>query len=645
MSIKKIFDGIARKIIGKRIVVFGESGSGKTTLHTFLRESRFSKSYTVTTGLENLKSTTFYRNNARLHLKKSVDINGDKQYSKYWEFLIKENKICFFIFDTSKILRGDKESINYISEFLPYASKLAKKHNTKLLLIGNFTDKIHNFGQTRQEIKNRLRPNLVNALDDSDINYGSIIFGNMSSKEGMYELIDNILNRIKKPIKKTIILLSVVAFIIATIFAGIFVFKKYNEEKNITNLVNFKFDNSAELLFNIKEKNDLFQIKKILSDFDIEILQAFPQVKDIEITELDDVYTIDVTKVDIIPIIIKRLNKSGLIDWIEDNDTYSLSPIEMKNTMNNLNPSNFNSLYTNDPHKTKLWGLSRMNVNKFYFLLKNITPKKRAKIFILDTGVDSKHPDLQNNYISINPDFDIDTDKHGTHCAGIACAVSNNNVGIASLNLSNNFTSITSITVLPEGSGTDESIIDGIILAADNGADVISMSLGGQANGQNPAYNEAIRYANKKGAIIIVAAGNENQNTNNVIPASCKGVIVVSAIDQNMNRASFSNFFTDIKYGISAPGVNIYSTTPNNHYEYLNGTSMATPYVAGLVGIMKSINPNLNTKEIYNILNTTGINTKNTLETGKFIQPEKAILALDIKNKKSFLQRILDFFT
>ena len=103
-----------------------------------------------------------------------------------------------------------------------------------------------------------------------------------------------------------------------------------------------------------------------------------------------------------------------------------------------------------------------------------------------------------------------------------------------------------------------------------------------------------MEYAAKKGAIVVVAAGNSNMNAKDYAPANTPGVITVAALDTNLNRASFSNFVQDLDQGIAAPGVAIYSSIPGNKYAAFNGTSMATPYVAGLVGLMKSLQPDLN---------------------------------------------------
>jgi thermitase len=393
----------------------------------------------------------------------------------------------------------------------------------------------------------------------------------------------------------------------------------------------YNFDDSAELLFDIKDQNKLADIKSLLDEYDAQILPAFPHIEEKDITELDDYYTIDIDDKKDIPNIITKLINSKLVDWIEFNEVYKLSPIE-KEKLENEEKLSFSSSLLNDPLISELWGFKYMHFDEFNEELEKKKPVRKARIFILDTGIDSEHEDLDDNYVSLNKKYDKDSGKHGTHCAGIACAVSNNNKGIASLNVSGDYTSITSITVLPGGSGTQESVIDGIILAADNGADVISMSLGGfSSEKRQRAYNQAIEYASQQGAIVVVAAGNEGSNAKNYIPASCDNVITVSAVDEDLQKATFSNYVNDIQYKVAAPGVNIHSTVPFNEYESMNGTSMATPYVAGLIGIMKSFEPNLTTEDAYRILSSTGIDTEDTEKTGKFIQPLKALNEIKTK--------------
>ena len=119
-----------------------------------------------------------------------------------------------------------------------------------------------------------------------------------------------------------------------------------------------------------------------------------------------------------------------------------------------------------------------------------------------------------------------------------------------------------------------------------------------------------------------------NRNAKDFSPVNAPGVIGVSAIDSDLNRAVFSNYVQDIELAVAAPGVDIYSTIPGNKYATFNGTSMATPYVSGLVGLMKSIKPDLDTKEAHKILSNSGTKTSNTKETGQFIQPAEAIKLL-----------------
>ncbi|MBL7790801.1 MAG: S8 family serine peptidase [Saprospiraceae bacterium] len=385
-------------------------------------------------------------------------------------------------------------------------------------------------------------------------------------------------------------------------------------------------DSQGELLVELREGADASLLDAIADKYGVTYRRAF-QPLDAAATDLDDYYVIDVPQDQESKIgkIKKAINRLKGVEWLEENEQINVAPLPAKQL-----PEINKRFGINDPGVTHLWGFDAMSVDQLYTELAKAKPAKKARIAILDTGVDAQHEDLRGNYTSVKTTYDNDPKGHGTHCAGIAGAVSNNGVGVASFSRDNNFVSISSIKVLnASGMGTQQTIIAGIIEAADNRVDVISLSLGGRSNqSRQKAYEKALKYANDKGVIVVAAAGNANRNANEFSPANTPGVICVSAIDSELNRAVFSNYVNNIDMGLAAPGVNIYSTIPGSKYEAYNGTSMATPYVAGLVGLMKSLKPSLTTKEAYRILRDTGKNTRNTKETGKLIQPGAAVKAL-----------------
>ncbi|MDX1408271.1 MAG: S8 family serine peptidase, partial [Saprospiraceae bacterium] len=135
-------------------------------------------------------------------------------------------------------------------------------------------------------------------------------------------------------------------------------------------------------------------------------------------------------------------------------------------------------------------------------------------------------------------------------------------------------------------------------------------------------------YAHKHGAIVIVAAGNNGRNARQTTPANIDGVIAVAAVDQNNDKAVFSNSVQDLKMALAAPGVDIYSSKPGNSYQAHSGTSMAAPAVAGLAGLMKSLYPDLTTEEAFAIMHKTGKKTRAGARTGRLIQPFSAIQQL-----------------
>ena len=189
---------------------------------------------------------------------------------------------------------------------------------------------------------------------------------------------------------------------------------------------------------------------------------------------------------------------------------------------------------------------------------------------------------------------------HGTHVAGTIAAIANNNLGVVGVAPK---AKIMAMKVLAaNGSGDLSAAANAIKQAADNGADVINMSLGAQAN--TPSFLlDAINYAEALGVAVVVAAGNSGADAARFTPASIPSIITVAALDKNSRAASFSNFGTLID--ISAPGVDIISTSASvvrtvNSAEYVraSGTSMACPHVAGVAALIKANEPNLSLEEL-----------------------------------------------
>ena len=257
-------------------------------------------------------------------------------------------------------------------------------------------------------------------------------------------------------------------------------------------------------------------------------------------------------------------------------------------------------------------------------------------VAVLDTGVDYNHEDLQDNIWTNSgeiPDNGIDDDGngfvddvygwnfhddnndtldvngHGTHVAGII-AGENNDYGVTGIAYD---AEIMPVKVLDDdGSGYDSSIVDGIYYAVDNGADVINLSLGGTY--PNSELESAIEYAHENDVVVVMSAGNDSGDTP-LYPANYADEygIAVGAVDQNSELADFSNRAGEDELAyVTAPGVDVYSTVPDNQYEYYSGTSMAAPYVSGTVALMLSADPTLTADEITEIITQSADNDTQT---------------------------------
>lgn len=209
-----------------------------------------------------------------------------------------------------------------------------------------------------------------------------------------------------------------------------------------------------------------------------------------------------------------------------------------------------------------------------------------AIIAIVDTGVDLYHPDLRAKMLDgwdfVNNDsIPQDDNGHGTHCAGIAGAATNNATGIVGVGY---LCKIMPVKVLNNlGGGTTFTVSQGINYAVVKGASVVSLSLVSSAT--SSVLQSAVDQAVASGVVVVAAAGND-ANQNPKYPAAYASVIGVAASESGDGRASFSNYGAWVD--VAAPGQGILSTYVGGGYTNLSGTSMATPHVAGLAGLLRA---------------------------------------------------------
>ncbi len=216
--------------------------------------------------------------------------------------------------------------------------------------------------------------------------------------------------------------------------------------------------------------------------------------------------------------------------------------------------------------------------------------------------------------------------KHGTHVAGIVAQVRGNNKG--GDGVTNNALILT-VRAVPNGDEYDKDIALGIRYAVDNGAKVINGSFGKYFSQNKEWVIDAIKYAESKDVLVVIAAGNESydldvtnkypNDTYDGSPEFAKNVLIIGALAPEYGSkmvAGFSNFGKN-NVDIYAPGAKIYATTPLNTYEYLQGTSMASPNVAGVATLIRSYYPNLTAVQVKQIIMESGTPLKNLVAIGE----------------------------
>lgn len=237
------------------------------------------------------------------------------------------------------------------------------------------------------------------------------------------------------------------------------------------------------------------------------------------------------------------------------------------------------SVYPNDPRFRYQWGFKKPGFQTAWNRVKGFG----IKAAVVDSGIAGSHPDLrsriaaQRDFVGVTEDgVAEDNVGHGTHVAGTVAAATNNGAGVAG--------GCPGCKLLVAKVGDDMlqdgDIAEGITWSADNGARVINLSLGGPQD--STVLRTAVDYAYGKGAVVVAAAGNENTSLPSY-PAAYPNVIAVSATNRFDRRAFFSNFGTYVD--VAAPGVDIQSTVPGG-YDTFSGTSMASPHVSALAGLL-----------------------------------------------------------
>ena len=277
----------------------------------------------------------------------------------------------------------------------------------------------------------------------------------------------------------------------------------------------------------------------------------------------------------------------------------------------------------NDPEYSSQWGLAKINAPAAWDVVTGTTD---VVIAIVDAGIDVTHPDLSgqlwqnpgeipgngidddnNGYVDdihgwnlVNNNADLsDNTGHGTEVAGVAAAATNNNVGIAGVCWQCRLMIVK--VVQPGGVANYSDIAAGVVYAAQKGAKVINISLGG--NSDSITLKTAIANAAQT-AVIVAGAGNDNSSAPFYPAAYDDYVLAVAGTTQSDTKVGTSNYGTWVD--VSAPGENIRTTFTGGGYGNASGTSMASAFVSGLAGLLRSLHPNWSANLVRaQVINTT----------------------------------------
>ena len=274
----------------------------------------------------------------------------------------------------------------------------------------------------------------------------------------------------------------------------------------------------------------------------------------------------------------KDMGTSSLSKEAADADTYDKSEL---NNLDYIYDATLKKNVVTTSSTSMSWGVSALQADKYAAYVKSYTARS-VKVAIVDSGV-SYHKKMDGRILSgidlVDDDYTpSDQNGHGTHVAG---TVVDCTPGIK-------------VYILPvrvmnaSGEGSPSVVGNGIRYAVSKGAKVINLSLGGYSHYQY--LEDCINYAHNSGVTVVIASGNENENTKNICPAHMTNPIVVGAINSDYKRCSFSNYGSSVD--LAAPGDNIISCWVGGGYALASGTSMAAPHISGAAAMYRLMYPN-----------------------------------------------------
>ena len=373
------------------------------------------------------------------------------------------------------------------------------------------------------------------------------------------------------------------------------------QRRIISNLVNIAIKNSTNSI--AKFANELKQ-KYPSDDYKIVYIDSVVNRLQVELPEKNRINFKAEVK--------NKLNQYKLLVWDETLFDYVKTFNDPKLKDNNAN-----------------WYLKTINIERAW---NQTTGNKNIVIAVIDNGFDLNHPELIGksvkpyNVIDKSTNVSPSKENHGTHVTSTIIANGDNNQGLVGVCPDCSFMPIKVDD--QNGMVSNTYIIDAILYAIKNKADVLNLSLGmeipmglniplqeqkdyinSSAKDEEEFWNDLFNYANDKNVTCVLAAGNSNILTGFDPFQRSKNTIKVGAIDKNNTKAPFSNFGPTTT--IYAPGTNIYGAKPGNSYEVLEGTSMAAPIVSGFIGLLKSKNKNLTNQQVLGIISRNSITENN----------------------------------